>query len=72
MSLPERGWKGYGRPHGLRVRVVSPLVANGNPCGVYAIERDEGVADARMAIQPDLDPMTDDLKAELRRIWEAA
>jgi hypothetical protein len=68
MSLPERGWKGYGRPHGLRVRVVSPLVANGNPCGVYAIERDEAFADAQMV----LCPVTPTLVAYLEGIGRAA
>lgn len=42
MTLPEKGWRGYGRPgfqpFGLHVRVLDPRCAFPNPAGLQRIE----------------------------------
>lgn len=71
MSLPEKGWKGYGRPgfepFGLRVRVLDPRCAFPNADGLYRLEMDAEVAEYRLRH----DGIKADLLAYLRGIGEA-
>lgn len=61
MTLPEKGWKGYGAPGwhlpGLSARIIHPQIAFPNREGVAIHEIHAGIAECRLdreGIKPEL------------------
>ena len=69
MSLPESGWRSYGKPghvcaNGLITSELHPRVAFGNPAGVRAIDLDDLIAERQMQRRE----VTPELEQALARI----